>query len=269
MVSTADGTDQVTIDLSALVSSLALELVDAPSGVRFVYQALDRLRVDHGVEDAVLAIEEPSLGRQLFRTGRRPPLDAPFLEGAPPAREGVFSGEVAIDDSSRDTLLRLCAVALRLDVLRHDAQHDALTGLLNRRSFDDAVIRFTSRADRYGWPFALALLDLDDFKALNDRLGHAAGDATLRDVGAALRRSLRLGDVAARVGGDEFALILADGDAGVASGLFDRVHEALRSGAEGPAVGFSIGIAFAPLEATTVDDLYRLADRRLYEAKAR
>lgn len=262
--SKVEGSSQVG-DASSLVATLALDLADTASGVSFVYEALNRLSADHGVSDAVLVIDEPSLGRQLFRTGRRPPLDASVLGGTMPPGPGLYGG-ADIDRASSETLLRLCAVALRMDVFRHDAHHDALTGLLNRRSFDEAVTRFASRADRYGWPFALALLDLDGFKALNDRLGHAAGDEVLRAVGWGLRRSLRVGDVAARVGGDEFALILADGDATAASGLAGRLSDALGRDDRGD-VAFSVGVAFAPTEATTADELYRLADRRLYEAK--
>lgn len=268
-MSSGGAASEAMLDVSGLVASLALDLSEASTGVGFVYGALDKLAADHGIEDAVIVVHDETLGRQLFRTGRRPPLDAPQLGGMLPTEPGVFSTSPGIDRASCDALLHLCTVALRLDVLRHDAQHDALTGLLNRRSFDDAVVRFSSRADRYGWPFALALLDLDGFKAVNDRHGHAAGDATLRDVGAALRRSLRLGDVAARVGGDEFALILADGDSHVANGLFERLQDALTQLGRRDAVAFSIGVAFAPHEATTVDDLYRLADGRLYEAKGR
>src|SRR5439155_21319787 len=78
----------------------------------------------------------------------------------------------------------------------------------NRRCFEAMLAQAAHGSRRYGWSFALVLLDLDGFKLLNDRLGHDAGDAVLRAIGNEMRRALRQGDVAARIGGDEFALIL-------------------------------------------------------------
>jgi len=255
-------------DGTALLTSLAAELEVAPSGVAFVYRALDRLRATEGLDDAVLVVDDPSLGRQLFRAGRRPPHDAPAVRAKEPEQPGVYVESGDVEPSLCDAVVRLCSVALRMDVLRHDASHDALTGVLNRRSFDEALRSSVSRCDRYGWPFALALFDLDNFKALNDRMGHLAGDRVLRAVGRALGRTLRAGDVPARVGGDEFALILADGEPGVVSALIDRLETTLQEDAELADIGFSFGVAFAPREAVEVDEVYRLADHRLYEAKS-
>ncbi|MBW3668795.1 MAG: GGDEF domain-containing protein, partial [Actinobacteria bacterium] len=131
----------------------------------------------------------------------------------------------------------------------------------------ELLVQSASRSVRYGWPFALVLIDIDRFKAVNDRLGHEGGDRILRAVGAELRQSLRAGDVAARLGGDEFALILAKGDASLVDALVRRLQAAVHDTLEGEEMGFSAGVALAPVEATDVTELYRLADRRLYEAK--
>src|SRR2546421_438749 len=83
------------------------------------------------------------------------------------------------------------AAALLIDVLGSDALHDPLTGLYNRRSFDEPPEQAAGRSRRYSWSFSLVLIDLDDFKRVNDELGHASGDALLRVIGLELRRALR------------------------------------------------------------------------------
>src|SRR5207247_6803449 len=124
-----------------------------------------------------------------------------------------------------------------------------------------------SRSLRYGWPFALMLLDLNSFKSVNDRLGHAAGDGTLRVVGVELRHSLRAGDIAARIGGDEFALILANGGPELLRPLLDRLDEAVNMVVPGAGASFAAGLACFPDEATDEESLVRLADERLYATK--
>ena len=152
-------------------------------------------------------LEEPGLGRQVFCAGRRPlgAADEELLVAAP----GLYT-QPALENHGfdRSLMLSLCALALRLDVLRYDAWHDPLTGLYDRRSFDRLLEMAISRSNRYGWPFTLVMLDLDHFKQINDHEGHPAGDASLRELGERFRRALRFGDNAARIGGDEFAMIL-------------------------------------------------------------
>ena len=251
-----------------LLVTLAAELADAPSGVAFVYRALQRLAEGQDWHDLVLVIDEPTIGRQVFRAGRGAPWegDVRLVRDLLP---GLYADGVPLRQSLTDTLTDLCSVALRIDLFRHDASHDSLTGLLNRRSFDELLVQSTSRSVRYGWPFALVLIDVDRFKALNDRMGHEGGDRLLRAVGAELRRSLRAGDVAARMGGDEFALILAKGDGELVIALLQRLESAVRDALQGETTSFSAGLAMAPLDATDTTELYRLADRRLYEAKRR
>ena len=127
-----------------------------------------------------------------------------------------------LEPETAESLANLCAVALRLDLLTHDASHNAFTGLLNRRSFDDLLNRAVSRSVRYGWAFTLAVMDLNRFKELNDRLGHPAGDG-VREPSAGAASFLRVGDVAARIGGDEFAVILDGTDPEVGRGLAARL----------------------------------------------
>jgi diguanylate cyclase (GGDEF)-like protein len=137
--------------------------------------------------------------------------------------------------------------------------------LYNRRGFDDHLGASISRSVRYGWSFGLVLLDLDGFKAINDRIGHQGGDAVLRQVGEDLRHGLRAGDIAARVGGDEFALLLHIDGPNSIEAILDRLH-GHQGGGSGD-ITWTAGLAMCPDEASTVDDLYRFADQRLYEAK--
>lgn len=255
--------------LSVALSTLAAALADADSGLGFVYDLLDRLVEAEGWNDAAVVLDDATLGRQVFRAGRRPvsewPL-RPLIELAP----GLHSIPDHGDDELDDVVTNLSAIALQLELLRHDASHDALTGLLNRRSFDDLLAQASSRSQRYGWSFALALLDLDKFKVINDRHGHDGGDRVLRAIGSALRHTLRTGDIAARVGGDEFALILANSQSDSVDTIVARLRSALggilHAGQSGQP-GFSVGVALSPQEATDVEELYRLADERLYQSK--
>src|SRR5690349_20646551 len=114
-----------------------------------------------------------------------------------------------------------------LAVLEHLACHDALTGLGNRRIFTDRLAQAFARARRTERHLALLFVDLDDFKAVNDRFGHDAGDALLQEVAARLNRCVRGGDTVCRLGGDEFTVIMEDANAGEAAVLARRIVDAL------------------------------------------
>jgi diguanylate cyclase (GGDEF)-like protein/PAS domain S-box-containing protein len=156
--------------------------------------------------------------------------------------------------------------------LSHLALHDPLTGLPNRRALAEALERAIARAERTGQPLAVLCLDLDGFKAINDRYGHPAGDATLLEVAERLRRTIRRSDLAARLGGDEFAVIAADlsGPAPVAR-LARRLGAALRGPialeAATALIDVSIGVAFYPGDGDTTEQLLARADMALYAAK--
>src|SRR5690606_5387900 len=173
----------------------------------------------------------------------------------------------------RSTLLQLRSARERerLDAL---ARVDALTGLANRRQFDDTLRAEWARARRQGGDIALLLLDIDHFKSLNDRLGHPAGDAALREVAQALVRcTQRAGDTVARYGGEEFAAVLPATSAADALRLAERMRLAVRalalaSPAPGGVVTISVGVAaVAPGADDEPAGLLQAADAALYEAK--
>ena len=157
--------------------------------------------------------------------------------------------------------------------LRHQALHDPLTGLTNRTLFENRLTQALGRSRRRARTVAVLYLDLDGFKAINDSLGHAAGDELLRGVAERITECLRTVDTAARLGGDEFACLLEDlGDADEALAISRRVHAALARPiiVAGRAVvaRASIGIAHCPDGALTAEQMIRHADLAMYKAKA-
>jgi len=157
--------------------------------------------------------------------------------------------------------------------LRELALTDDLTGLRNRRGLQDAGSHLLALANRQSCPVRLMLLDVDNMKLLNDRLGHVAGDRALRAVGRALGRALRRADLVARIGGDEYVALALGLDEAGCDLVEARVREQLRAPATvdevGSAVEVSIGWAARDaLDPTTVDDLLAAADRVMYEVKA-
>jgi len=157
--------------------------------------------------------------------------------------------------------------------LRHQAFHDVLTGLANRSLFRDRLAHALARASRGALPTAVLYLDIDDFKAVNDRLGHAEGDRLLVLVGQRLVAAMRAGDTVARLGGDEFAVIVEETDPAEAQTAAERILKALADpfdldGRE-TAVRGSIGIAIHDVEGGDADELLRRADIAMYAAKAR
>jgi diguanylate cyclase (GGDEF)-like protein len=153
--------------------------------------------------------------------------------------------------------------------LRFLAEHDPLTRLLNRRAFVARLDAEVARASRYGRTFGLVLCDLDGFKAVNDRFGHAAGDAALQGFAGILHTALRRPDDAYRIGGDEFALMLAEASEEDARGAVERIA-ALLEASDDPQlarVSASFGAASYPGDAPDAASLFRRADEALYEAK--
>ncbi len=152
--------------------------------------------------------------------------------------------------------------------LRHMADHDALTGLFNRRRFEEELERHITHGRRYGLSGALLLLDLDDFKQVNDRHGHRAGDRVLTAVAVVLRHRLRESDVVARFGGDEFAVLMPVGGAAEAAELADLLAAAVSRDVPAPTgpLHASVGVALFE-DSTTPDEILSRADDAMYANK--
>ena len=158
--------------------------------------------------------------------------------------------------------------------LRHAAHHDPLTGLANRNLLREHLAHAVETAGERGQIFALALLDLDNFKTINDSHGHAAGDEVLTEVADRLRGELEAEDTIARLGGDEFVLLIRScGDQAGLATLAERIRLAIRQpvniGELEVTAGVSIGIAMYPNDGANGEDLLRAADAAMYEAKTR
>jgi diguanylate cyclase (GGDEF)-like protein len=165
---------------------------------------------------------------------------------------------------------RLAVLERERDSLRRDALSDPVTGVANRRSLLARADYEIARHRRAGQTFALVMLDLDGFKQLNDRFGHAAGDDLLRDVAAALRRAMRAQDTVARFGGDEFCVLAPETGAQGTERLAGKVSQAVRDVSVGmETVGGSVGVALYPADGRTAAELMHAADERLLEAKRR
>ncbi len=142
-----------------------------------------------------------------------------------------------------------------------DARTDALTGMANRRAWDDELPTALRSAERLGHPLSVVLIDIDYFKSYNDRHGHPAGDAALRDIGRRWRASTRDIDLLARIGGEEFGLVLPGCDAARAQVVVDRLRADMP-----PGLSASAGIA-AWTRAASAEQVVTEADRALYRAK--
>ena len=199
---------------------------------------------------APLVLGEESLGVLVAVAGGRGaffPRDIDLLE--------TYAAQAAIAVHNARLVQRLETLASR----------DPLTGLLNHREFHETLEREMERARRRDGRFAILLLDVDRLKQLNDERGHIAGDAALRAVAGAITDCLRTADVAFRIGGDEFAVILADADASAVHTVGTRLRQAVADLELG--VGISYGAAAWPADASTKEGLILRADGRLYSSK--
>jgi diguanylate cyclase (GGDEF)-like protein len=222
-----------------------------------------------GISLAVLSpsgIRTERLVRQVLRTGRPITTKAlrarlsyhrvDDLEGTP-----LGIGVVATADA---------AAGRHLAELKHEAETDGLTGLVNHRGFQERLRMEFTRAHRHGRPLSLAMVDVDGFKLLNDTFGHQVGDDALQRVAAHLAGAVRSTDTVARVGGDEFALLLPETAAEAAEVMVSRAHEQIRRDAlSQQAADFSVSVGICDVShARSADELLRFADGALYWAKA-
>jgi diguanylate cyclase (GGDEF)-like protein len=155
------------------------------------------------------------------------------------------------------------------DHMQKLARRDYLTQIANRQALAEALEAEWGRLQRHGHPFAVAVLDCDGFKALNDSLGHLRGDTALVQIAATLRRNLRSYDTAARLGGDEFVIVLAQTDLADAEHVLERLRTMLHHEVESrfPGLGVTIGVVVFRTPPDTPQDCLKLADAAMYRAR--
>ena len=255
---------------AALTGHALEELVGQPLSLLVPADvALDYAGYSQGTPDGDLpaldALREIPL-RQ--RTGEVIPVELRAFEMQPLGGRRRFGGIVR-DIRERKRLER--ERDLLMERLAHLALVDELTGLPNRRAFFDALERLLAAMQRRGSHASVAILDIDQFKQINDTFGHAAGDEVLRTVARVCARNLRQEDLVARIGGDEFAVQLPDLTAAEAGEIVERVRVRLEEtevtvGGQTVTVTFSAGVADIDLGEATMVSIIR-ADALLYEAK--
>jgi diguanylate cyclase (GGDEF)-like protein len=232
--------------------------------IRYLYEALDVLRTDDAREKlpAIMA----NLGQALRHVGSERDRE---LE----KRREVETLNAELARLNADLQHKMIQIEALQAQLAIEVLHDPLTQLFNRRYLDSVVPGLIGSAERRGSALSLALVDLDHFKLVNDRYGHTAGDAVLREIGRVLPMALRPADIVCRYGGEEFCVVLPDADATgaqkVLASLAARLRD-LRVEWNAHSLGgftFSAGAAVYGVHGTTLADLLGAADRTLYEAK--
>ena len=253
-------------------------------------RVLDEALALKGVDAAVLSLEGDEKGGLIKSAGmsqqeadrqaaRGSKLTVPLAgELGPLGSLTVISG-TGLDlhralDSDVDEIVRRGVPALdnafRYREARRLADTDALTGLRNRRFFHETLQRECTRAHRYGRSLALLVLDVDDFKAINERVGHLTGDGVLAETASRLRAALRASDVACRVGGDEFAIVLPEAGAHQAGQLYDRIEGAVSRAPIGTIERLTVSGGVAQLaDGEDAAAFFERADDALYRAKQR
>jgi diguanylate cyclase (GGDEF)-like protein/PAS domain S-box-containing protein len=248
-----------------------------PAAERLFGHSLTELRADPEFWQTLLRDDRPTAERTKMRQATESPQVERELQLDRPDGMSLWlrmrTREVR---GSGNELLRLDGVVSditeqkrALDAVTHRADHDSLTGLPNRRAFDDMLERTAGRAMR-GQAGALLLLDLDHFKRINDTAGHPAGDEALRRVAALLQEQVRPNDFLARLGGDEFAVVLAETPLEVATTVAERLLQAVRGFSldrEGQIFKLGLCVGVAPIDGEPADTSVARADAALYQAK--
>ena len=253
-----DGHEEVMLPVAHAAAGALREAVELGGAVR-----VERERCD---EQLRLYLEEREIEQALI---------APVRGETRLAGVMVLGDRIGATDSFTDEDLRLfealaahAGLSLELDRLEREAQSDPLTGLANRTLF---LRRVEASLERASGMATVLFLDLDDFKAINDRAGHAAGDAVLVAAAGRIEASVRPGDVAARMGGDEFAVLLEDVDdhhgEQVAGRILDLLAEPVVVDGEELWVRSSVGIATAPAGSVGAGELLHRSDVAMYRAK--
>jgi diguanylate cyclase (GGDEF)-like protein len=260
------------IDRDVLEYALGLSLTAA---LAIAVALLVSLRFQRAIADPVIGLRE--LARRVVRE-RNYALRAPAEGGDEFGELTASINELLEHIEQRDAMLeqqvkeRTRELVRLNDQLKHQVYHDTLTRLPNRALFDDRLTLALAQAERYRTMLAVMFLDLDEFKNINDTLGHEYGDELLRAVAERLRRAVRSNDTVARLGGDEFTIIISQlespDDAGqVAASIIRALGEHFDIAGRSLKVTASIGISVYPVDGDTVSVLKRNADAAMYHAK--
>ena len=277
-----DDEDDAVLVLDMLQRGGRLELeVDWKSSVPAALDALRRTRYDVCLVDYRIG---PATGLTLIESARQLPYELPIVLVTGEDDRNVdleamrlgasdFLTKDNLDGQRLERAIRYAVEEGRRRVtLKRVARKDPLTGVHNRVSIEERIEQAVLRSARRGTTVAVGLVDLDGFKAVNDQLGHAAGDEVLRIVARRLRGALRGHDLVGRLGGDEFVVVLEELESTEeAMQVAHRLHAALTSAFESsrrtPPVSASLGVACFPRPVSRPEDLLRAADEAMYSAK--
>ena len=264
------------ITLLAESKSLLRRIMESVGAAIFVLNERGEIVLSNPAANALFGYEWGELvGRDV-----RELIDTPYFQMIGKHASGErFSLDIDLGEISSGgrrlfvaSLVDLTAQKIREEKLSYLAYHDSLTGLPNRLLFMDRLVQAIAHAHRNLEQVAVLFIDLDQFKQINDMLGHAVGDALLQGVATRLVACMREGDTVARLAGDEFTMIIEGGDEErgkvVAQKILAELGQAFNLNGEMLRIAASIGLALYPLHGNTVEALLQHADEAMYEAKA-
>ena len=245
-------------DFDLIISDILLEGVT--SGVGLVNRVRNSASGKRRVPILALSgLDDPSRRIELFRLGINDYITKPPIEEEVRARVRNLILSKQLLDQVESQARQLYQLAMK----------DQLTGLYNRNSLQEFATKYFSNAIRYDYPMSLLIIDLDHFKKVNDTHGHLAGDNVLAHIGDMLKQACRDGDLCARIGGEEFVLILNYCEAGDAERRAEEIRKSIESlKPDGIAISASIGVTSRPRgRRIKFEDIFRIADRAMYAAK--